>query len=120
MPEFRVIVLTDRFDACEAFYRALRCPVTNSWDDHGRGRIFQVEGGDGRVEIIEVPTGEAPPPGAGVAAEVADVAAHHAASTGAGLEPSALEDQPWGHRSYHLTDPAGLGITFFQVIVAER
>jgi catechol 2,3-dioxygenase-like lactoylglutathione lyase family enzyme len=120
MPEFRVIVLTDRFDACEAFYRALGCPVTGSWDDHGRGRIFQVEGGDGRIEIIEVPEGEAVPAGAGVAFEVVDVEAHRAATAAAGLEPSSLEDQPWGHRSDHLTDPAGLGITAFQVIAPER
>jgi catechol 2,3-dioxygenase-like lactoylglutathione lyase family enzyme len=119
MPEFRVIVMSERFDESLAFYGALGCTVVHGWDDHGRGRIFRVEGTDGCIEVIEAAAGTAGPPGAGVAVEVADVAAQRARLLAAGLAPSELEDQPWGHRNHHVTDPNGLGITFFQVIAPE-
>ena len=117
--ELRVVRLTDRFDDACAFYAdVLRWPVTTQWDDHGRGRIFGY-GDVGRVELIETTAGTDATPVAGVevSVQVDDVQALFDSLSASGALPIASpEDQPWGHRSFAVDDPAGLRLTFFQCI----
>jgi len=117
--ELRVVRVTDRFDDASAFYAdVLGWPVTRQWDDHGRGRIFGY-GDVGRIELLEAASGASVADVAGVevSVEVDDVQALFDAVSAAGSEPAAPpKDQPWGHRSFGVRDPAGLHLTFFQCI----
>jgi uncharacterized glyoxalase superfamily protein PhnB len=117
--ELRVVRTTDRFDDVCAFYGdVLGWPVTKEWDDHGRGRIFGY-GDAARVELLEADDGTEvdAPRGIFLSVEVDDVQALHDRLLAAGAEPHGeLTDQPWGHRSFPVTDPAGLVIVFFQCI----
>jgi catechol 2,3-dioxygenase-like lactoylglutathione lyase family enzyme len=117
--ELRVVRNTDRFDDACAFYSdVLGWPVTTQWGDHGRGRIFGY-GDVGRIELIETPAGTASVPVSGVevSVEVDDIQALYDSVSASGHRPlGAPADQPWGHRSFTVHDPAGLSVTFFQCI----
>src|SRR5687768_5387610 len=111
--ELRLVRVTDRFDDGCAFYGdVLGWPVTRQWDDHGRGRIFGY-GDAARVELIEGEPTDVQ--GVFVSVEVDDVAALHRRLEDAGHRPDGdPADQPWGHRSFPVTDPTGLRLVFFQ------
>lgn len=103
------------YDTTIDFYaKTLALAVHDSWDDHGRGTIFQC--GGGQVEVIEAAPGAADPPsGVLVAYEVDDAQVFHdqLASQGVAIT-QALAVMPWGHRSFGVTDPNGVGIVCFE------
>jgi catechol 2,3-dioxygenase-like lactoylglutathione lyase family enzyme len=117
--ELRVVRVTDRFDeACRFYGETLRWPVTREWDDGpgSRGRIFGY-GDVGRIELMDGP----PEPVRGVmlSIEEQDVVALHARLVAANVAiDRGVADQPWGHRSFAVTDPAGIQLVFFQWIEA--
>jgi catechol 2,3-dioxygenase-like lactoylglutathione lyase family enzyme len=117
--EIRIVRLTDRFDEVCAFYGdLLGWPITHQWpaDEHeGRGRLFGF--GNARIEFIESIDGSAIPPltGAFVSVEVEQVAVLRDRILAAGhVLESELADQPWGHRSFSMHDPAGAKLVFFE------
>lgn len=115
----RVLLPTTDYRGCTDFYgRVLGFPVQEEWvAEDGRGTLFAT--GAGVVEVIEdSPHHPAETPrGVSVAIEVADVEALHERVAAAGVVPTdPLGDRPWGHRSFAITDPAGLALIFFQVL----
>ena len=119
MAEMRVLVGATRYgDSCSFYGTLLGFPVHEEWDDpDGRGMLFDT--GAGLIEVVEdSPDHPAlPPQGVSVALEVEDAVALHERLGRAGLaftEP--IGDRPWGHRSFSLTDPSGLALTFFEVL----
>ena len=123
MPEFRAAYFARAYEATLAFYRdGLGLPVVESWDRSAgdRGTIFQA--GDGRIEILALPAmqdGDAPwdyrsPAGVMMVIEVEDVAGLYERTEARGLPiRQKLDLQPWGHRSFVVLDPDGVGIYFF-------
>ena len=111
--------VTDRFDdACTFYGSVLGWPVTTQWDEHGRGMIYGY-GDAGRIELIEADDGAIidAPSGVFLSVEVDDVQALHDRLSTTDTPPHAdPTDQPWGHRSFAVADPAGLVIVFFQRI----
>ncbi|HZO50761.1 MAG TPA: VOC family protein [Gaiellaceae bacterium] len=121
MSEVRVLVGARDYDASTRFYRdLLGLPVQEEWHaPDGRGTLFSV--GAAVIEVIESsphhPAEE--PRGVAVAIEVEDADALHQRVAAAGVTPTeSLGDRPWGHRSFQIRDPAGLALTFFQVLPA--
>ncbi len=103
------------YDATIDFYgKTLSLAVHDSWDDHGRGTIFQC--GDGQLEVIETGPADADPPsGVRVAWEVEDATRLHDQLVSDGVVVTQdLAVMPWGHRSFGVTDPNGVPIIFFE------
>ncbi len=103
------------YDTTIDFYaKTLALTVHDSWDDHGRGTIFDCA--DGQVEVIEVAPDHADPPsGVRVAYEVDDAARFHDHLLAEGVAiTQALAVMPWGHRSFGVTDPNGVEIICFE------
>jgi catechol 2,3-dioxygenase-like lactoylglutathione lyase family enzyme len=119
--EIRLVRLTDRFDEACAFYGdLLGWPITHQWpaDEHeGRGRLFGY--GNARIELIEIVDGHAPQPLAGgfLSVQVDGVTALRDRIVTAGhMLDTDVAEQPWGHRSFSVHDPAGAKLVFFEVI----
>ena len=118
MGEFRVVRNTDRFaDACHFYGEVLSWPLTKQWDEPSKGRIFGY-GDAARVELLDHAAGSLEPTsGVFVSIEVDDVEALHASMAANDVTVTQpLADQPWGHRSFGVTDPTGLPLVFFEVI----
>lgn len=117
----RVLVGTTDYDGSCAFYReVLGFPLHEEWDDpDGRGALF--DSGAGLIEVVEdSPDHPAQPPqGVSIAIEVTDVDSFNDRLERMGVAlTDPIGDRPWGHRSFSLDDPAGLKLTFFQVLPA--
>lgn len=118
MRQFRFVFTASDFDRSVSFYRdVLRLPVVASWDENGRGIIFNAAG-TGSIEILEqVGTGAAPvPSGMKLSWEIDDIDAEIGRLADAGVavvEPPS--DRPWGHRNATIHDPDGLVISLFTV-----
>jgi len=114
--ELRVVRHTTAFDAASSFYGdLLGWPVTRTWDQPTRGRIFGY-GDVSRIELLEAGA-VVDVEGVFIAVEHPDVdaLADHLADHGIEIfQPVA--DQPWGHRNVGVVDPTGLRVVFFQWI----
>lgn len=114
MAELRVVRCTDAFDeACRFYGELLGWPVTKAWDEPERGRIFGY-GESARVELLEVGTSSGVE-GIFLSVQVDDVDAVHDRLVAAGVAVhQPLADQPWGHRSFGVTDPTGTVLVCFE------
>ncbi len=123
MPEFRAAYFPRDYEATLAFYRdGLELAVIDGWDrgKGDRGTVF--EAAAGRIEILELPeetNDDLPwdyrrPQGVVMVVEVDDVESVYARVSARGLPiAEELKSQSWGHRSFVVTDPDGIGIYFF-------
>ncbi len=123
MNEFRAAYFPRDFEATLAFYRdGLELPLVESWDrgPGDRGAVF--EAAAGRIEILSLPketsAGSAwdyrSPAGVFLVIEVDDVDGYYRQITARGLElRENLKTQSWGHRSFIVNDPDGVGVYFF-------
>lgn len=113
-----------------AFYeRGLGMTVEKEWDRgrDDRGVLLKFDGPTGAT-VIEVYTGSAPPTaehlaptGISVGIRVDDVETFAAELRERGIGVSLeLEETPWGHRSFDVTDPDGLVIVVFQDIGSRQ
>jgi catechol 2,3-dioxygenase-like lactoylglutathione lyase family enzyme len=122
--QFRFAYFASDYDRTVAFYReGLGLPVQESWDrgPEDRGTLFSAAGG-----VIEVlarpqrpdshgPWDVRPPQGAFMVIEVEDPDVRYARAVQSGLPiRQPLTDQPWGHRSFCVTEPDGLVLCFFR------
>lgn len=117
MGDFRFIFVAADYDTTIAFYRdTLELAVHDSWDDHGRGTIFDCA--DGQIEVFEAAGPEdLPPTGVRIAYEVADATVWHDKLAAKNVPiTQELGIQPWGHRNFGITDPDGIPVILFEVL----
>jgi catechol 2,3-dioxygenase-like lactoylglutathione lyase family enzyme len=124
--EFRCGFYARDYEETLAFYRdGLQLPVLQSWDrsPDDRGTLFAAASGIIEVQALprqRVLTGVAdtrPPQGVGLVIEVDDVDAWYQRAVQKGLPiAEGLVNQKWRHRSFRLTDPAGVGLYIFSKI----
>jgi uncharacterized glyoxalase superfamily protein PhnB len=113
---------TKNYEAMVGFYRnKLGMDVTLSWDEpDNRGTLLAVGGKAGNtvVEVIELGDEAVPgvqPVNVALSIEVDDVDAWHNELVKRGIIITRkLEDAPWGHRSFGITDPDGFRIWYYQ------
>lgn len=123
MSEFRTAYFARDYEANVAFYRdGLELPELESWDrgPSDRGTIF--EAAAGRIEILALPEDRdedstwdyRAPAGVLLVIEIDDVEGLYERVQARGVPiKEALKTQSWGHRSFVVTDPDGLGLYFF-------
>ena len=118
MGEFRVAFYPTDLQRSRAYYSSgLGFAVIDEWDRPASKGVL-LAAGAGLVELL------APAPSADVvvsgglllSVEVDDVDRRHAELTGRSVEMTELVVQPWGHRSFSVTDPDGVEVTFFEVL----
>lgn len=121
--QFRCAFHVRDYGASVAFYRdALGFPEIESWDrgPDDRGTLFSAAAGV--VEVLALPSADRrgapwdyrPPQGAMLVIEVESVDELYRRLAARKVSfATGLEDQPWGHRSFVLTDPDGVTIYFF-------
>lgn len=122
--QFRFAYFASDYNRTVAFYReGLELPVLESWDrgPEDRGTLFSAACGVIEVlarpkkEDFEGPWDVRPPQGPFMIIEVDDPEARHARAVQKGLPiRQPLTDQPWGHRSFCVTEPDGLVLCFFR------
>ena len=120
MGEFRTAYFARDYEACLAFYRdGLGLPELECWDRGADDRGTMFEAGDGRIEILARPAqpdpdsvwDHRPPQGVLFVLERDDVEELYERAVERGLEiRESLRDQRWGHRSFVVADPEGVGI----------
>ena len=121
--QFRFSYFTPRYEETRAFFRdGLELPVIEAWERgiDDRGTLFSVA--SGIIQVLALPRGSStylfdprPPQGAFLVIEVENAREALAAAEGKGLPvKEGLKDQPWGHRSYCLTEPNGLVLYFYE------
>ena len=117
-----VVRHTKNYDAMIEFYRdLLGMAIQQSWDHPGdRGTLLSF-GGKAPGTVIEViELGEEAVPGVKpvnvvLSIEVNNVDAWHDQLVQSGVTIArALENAPWGHRSFGIDDPDGLRIWYYQ------
>jgi catechol 2,3-dioxygenase-like lactoylglutathione lyase family enzyme len=122
---FRFMYSPPDFDAAAVFFaEVVGLDVVASWDDDGRGAIFQAPGA--QIEIFagapsrdrpHRPATAAEPLPVGLAWEVDDVDGWIAAIAGRGGEVVATAtDRPWGMRAATVRGPDGALITGFELL----
>ncbi|MDW3212465.1 MAG: VOC family protein [Ilumatobacteraceae bacterium] len=125
MSLFRVMYSPDDFDAAAHFFQeVLGLGVVGSWDDDGRGAIFQapaaqieIFGGPASPERPHRPDPAAGPVPIGLAWEVVDVDGWTETVVARGAELVAPPvDRPWGMRAATVCGPDGLLVTGFELI----
>ena len=121
--QFRYAFFARHYEATIAFYRDdLALPVMESWDrgPDDRGTLFQAAAG--MVEVMAFPPQpeeDAPwdyrqPQGVWMVIEVEQVDQLYQRALARNLPlREGLKEQPWGHRSFMVSDPNGLTIYFF-------
>ena len=121
--EFRCAYFAREYDRVVAFYRdGLAMPVADTWDkgESDKGTIFQAA--SGLIEIMAMPPQPAggsawdfrPPQGMMLVVEVGDVDGLFARCGENAVEiVEPVTDQPWGHRSFIVSDPEGLRLYLF-------
>ena len=124
--QFRCAFFARDYESTVAFYGdALGLPVLESWDRgrDDRGTLFGVA--SGVIEVLALPQekheGEAwdyrDPQGIWMVVEVEDVDERYSQAVARGLPiKEALKNQPWGHRSFIVSDPNGVAIYFFSEV----
>ena len=127
--EFRFAYFATDYDRTIAFYReGLELPVLESWDRDAEDRGTLFAAASGVIEVLArpkqgVPSGPwdtRPPQGAFMVIEVEDPEAWYSKAVARKLpilQP--LKDQPWGHRSFCVTEPNGLVLCFFRDLNAS-
>ncbi len=123
MLEFRAAYFARDYEATAGFYRdGLELPVIESWDRGAgdRGTIFRAA--EGRIEILELPEERDEnsawdyrrPAGICLVIEVENVAGLYARASARGLAiREELKLQSWGHRSFVVSDPEGVGVYIY-------
>ena len=127
--EFRCAFFVRDYEVSVAFYRdGLALQVIDTWD-HGpddRGTMFAAA--VGIIEVLALPSEMAQdaswdyrePRGVTIAIEADDVDQWHHRILSQGLPlKQQLTDQPWGHRSFMVTDPDGLTLYIFSKAADE-
>lgn len=124
--EFRCAFFARDYERSVAFYRdGLELPEVESWDRGPEDRGTIVAAGRGRVEILarsaDRPEGSIwdrrPPRGVTLVLEVDDVEALWARVERRRLPiAESLRDQPWGHRSFVVSDPDGVAVYCFEAL----
>lgn len=116
--EFRCAFFARDYGASLAFYRdGLGLPVVEAWDrgPDDRGTLFRAAAGI--VEVLARPRRRVagavwdyrPPQGFMLVIEVDDVDAWYARAVDRRLDiKESLTNQPWGHRTFVVTDPDGI------------
>src|SRR5437588_661089 len=124
--EFRCCFYAADYEKALAFYRdGLELPVLQSWDRSAddRGTLFVAA--SGIIEVLAMPqqrplmgiSDTRPLQGVGLVIEVDDVDAWYQRAVQKGLPiAEGLVNQKWRHRSFQLTDPAGVGLYLFSKI----
>jgi catechol 2,3-dioxygenase-like lactoylglutathione lyase family enzyme len=127
--EFRAAWFSAHYAASLEFYgEGLGLPRVESWDrgPDDRGTLF--EAGVGRIEVLARPRTEPAfagtdlraPQGVTLVLEVEDVAATFERAGARGLPlRTPLVDQPWGHRSFMVTDPDGVAVYVFTPLAGD-
>jgi len=122
--EFRFAYFATDYDRTIAFYReGLELPVLESWDRDAEDRGTLFAAASGVIEVLARPKeGESsgpwdtrPPQGPFLVIEVEDPELWYSRAVTRKLpilQP--LKDQPWGHRSFCVTEPNGLVLCFFR------
>lgn len=128
--EFRAAWFSAHYAAALRFYaEGLGLPLVESWDrgPDDRGTLF--EAGVGRIEVLARPESEPTfagsdfrtPQGVTLVLEVEDVAATFRRAEAQGLPlRTPLVDQPWGHRSFMVTDPDGVAVYVFTPLAGDE
>jgi catechol 2,3-dioxygenase-like lactoylglutathione lyase family enzyme len=113
-----IITASDYFRTLEFYADVLGLPIHESWDDpDGRGTLFRAAGG--MIEVFEANAHHPAhrPEGVRLGLEVDDAQALHDRVVQQGVAiVEAIDDRPWGHRSFTIDDPDGLPLTFFHVL----
>jgi catechol 2,3-dioxygenase-like lactoylglutathione lyase family enzyme len=103
-----------------AFYRdGLELPVAESWDNGPAQCGTVLRAASGLIEVLALAPGESftPAQGLEIAYEVEDVDAWYLRLQEKGLPiRGELADQPWGHRTFSLTDPVGIKVILYTII----
>jgi catechol 2,3-dioxygenase-like lactoylglutathione lyase family enzyme len=131
MGRFRFAYFATDYDRTVAFYReGLELPVLESWNrgPEDRGTLFSAA--SGVIEVLarpkeadsQGPWDVRPPQGAFMVIEVEDPEVRYARAVAKALPiRQPLTEQPWGHRSFCVTEPDGLVLCFFRDLrQAER
>ncbi len=124
--QFRFAYFTAEYERTVSFYRdGLEFAIVDSWDrgPDDRGTLFGA--GSGIIEVMVRPRGgvsdhlwdDRPPQGAFMVIEVTDVQQTYRKVVERRLPlRQELTVQPWGHRSFCLTEPNGLTVYLFSEI----
>jgi uncharacterized glyoxalase superfamily protein PhnB len=119
---FSTVRHTRNYAAMVRFYREmLGMEVTLSWDEPGNRGTLLAPGGrveNAVIEVIELGQEAVPdvqPVNVALSIEVEHVDLWHDQLVAAGaVIARALEDAPWGHRSFGVDDPDGFRIWFYE------
>ncbi len=123
MGEFRAAWFARDYERSIAFYRdQLELPVLEGWDrgTDDRGTMFSA--GEGRIEILALPSDPAPdsawdhrpPQGVLLVIERDEVDELYQRLESRGVPfKQGLTNQHWGHRSFIASDPDGVGLYVF-------
>lgn len=119
----RLVRHTRQFEAMLEFYRdTLEMRCIQRWErPDTKGALLTVGKAMGEVtiEILQTESGvqKGRPSNVDLLLEVKDVDAWYDRFRRQGLRiVEALEDKPWGHRSFGIQDPDGMRITLYTVI----
>jgi catechol 2,3-dioxygenase-like lactoylglutathione lyase family enzyme len=115
--EFRLKLYPENFELVRDFYRdILEYPIIKEWNraEDDRGAMFDT--GAAVLELLTQGDAYVPIQGADVSLQVRDVDAlwedlHRNVNVVRGLR-----NQPWGDRSFCISDPEGFVITFFTTL----
>ena len=125
--QFRCAFFAPDYEATVTFYRdGLELSLVETWDkgENDRGTLFSAA--SGIIEVLALPTERdegsvwdyREPQGVWIVIEVEDVDGKYSRALARGLPvKEELKDQNWGHRSFIVSDPNGVGIYLFSEIV---
>ena len=124
--EFRTAFFARRYEESIRFYRdGLEFRILDSWDRGAADRGTMFVAASGIIEVLArtdrvgepSPWDERTPQGVMLVVEVDNVGVTYARAVSKGLPlTTELVDQPWGHRSFCVSDPDGLMLYLFQDI----
>ncbi|MEO1053414.1 MAG: VOC family protein [Bacteroidota bacterium] len=122
---FRFTYFTNKYkETCEFYTEQLELNCELSWDrsEHDKGALFNA--GVGLIEVLHLPDDEAlynsgldyrKPEGAFMVIQVWNVDERFEKYRDKGATfKQEVTTQPWGHRSFSVTDPNGVVLFFYQ------
>ena len=124
--QFRFAYFTPNYDLTVKFFRdGLRLPLIDDWDrgPDDKGSVFSAAAG--MIEVLKRPDegtpshmlDARPPQGAFMVIEVENAEEKYRQAIESNLPiVQKLEDRPWGHRNFCVTEPGGLVLYLFQQI----
>lgn len=124
--QFRCAFFARDYQATVTFYRdGLEMPVIAMWDrgQDDRGTLFAAA--SGIIEVLALPVNRKEgsvwdyraPQGVFMVVEVEDVDELYGRVAEKGLSvKDELRNQPWGHRSFMISDPEGVNLYFFSEV----